>query len=196
VKVFLAVIFFTLASYKIGCADTLYQAAPTPTVGHPLHLGADHKASQVGDLVEVVFNFSVNSSNSQQTSTNDSRKMSVDPGTGLANISLLRFGAGLSSGQQSSTAKSNSDQNVFISTMEAQVTDVLPSGSLKIAGDQLLEINGQKQTLHITGTIRPEDIASDDSIVSTHVANVQAAFKGSLQPKNQGLIQRILNFLF
>ena len=39
-------------------ADTLYQAAPPPAApGHPLRLGPDHKATQVGDLVQVVFNF-------------------------------------------------------------------------------------------------------------------------------------------
>ena len=39
-------------------ADTLYQAAPPPAgPGHPIRLMSDHRASQVGDLCYIVFDF-------------------------------------------------------------------------------------------------------------------------------------------
>ena len=44
---------FTLSSSKGGpaAADTLYQAAPPPAApGHPLRLGADHKAQHPAEL--------------------------------------------------------------------------------------------------------------------------------------------------
>jgi flagellar L-ring protein precursor FlgH len=178
-------------------ADTLYQAAPPPAApGHPMHLGADHKAQQVGDLVQVVFNFAVNSTSSDVTSTNNSYNLGLGQGSGLANVSLLRFGAGLQGGRQAQSAKTQSGQNTFVSTMEAQVTDVLPSGALRIAGDQLLEVNGQRQTLHITGLVRPEDIDGSDSVLSTRVANVQASFTGNFQERRKGLLQKLVDFLF
>jgi flagellar L-ring protein precursor FlgH len=180
-----------------AAADTLYQAAPPPAApGHPLRLGPDHKASQVGDLVQVIFNFNVNSTSSDVTSTNNSYNLGIGQGSGLANVSLLRFGAGLNGGRQAQSAKTQVGQNTFVSTMEAQVTDVLPSGALRIAGDQALLVNGQKQTLHITGTVRPEDIDSADSVLSTRVANVEAKFDGNFQEKRKGLIQKILDFIF
>ncbi len=178
-------------------ADTLYQAAPPPAgPGHPLRLGTDHKAAQVGDLLQVVFNFNVNSTSSDVTNVNNSYNLGLGQGTGLANVSLLRFGAGLNGGRQTQSSKTQSGQNTFVSTMEAQVTDVLPSGALRIAGDQALIVNGQRQTLHITGLVRPEDIDSTDSVLSTRVANVQATFSGNFQEKKKGLIQKILDFLF
>jgi flagellar L-ring protein precursor FlgH len=178
-------------------ADTLYQAAPPPAgPGHPLRLGADHKAAQVGDLVQVIFNFNVNSTSSDVTNVNNSYNLGLGQGTGLANVSLLRFGAGLNGGRQTQSSKTQSGQNTFVSTMEAQVTDVLPSGALRIAGNQALLVNGQKQTLHITGLVRPEDIDSTDSVLSTRVANVQAKFDGNFQEKHKGLIQKILDFIF
>ena len=178
-------------------ADTLYQAAPPPAgPGHPLRLGADHKAAQVGDLLQVIFNFNVNSTSSDVTSVNNSYNLGVNPGSGLANVSLLRFGMGLNGGRQAQSAKTQSGQNTFVSTMEAQVTDVLPSGALRIAGDQALLVNGQKQTLHITGIVRPEDIDSTDSVLSTRVASVVAKFDGNFQEKHKGLIQKILDFIF
>ncbi len=178
-------------------ADTLYQAAPPPAgPGHPLRLGTDHKAAQVGDLVQVIFNFNVNSTSSDVTNVNNSYNLGLGQGTGLANVSLLRFGAGLNGGRQTQSSKTQSGQNTFVSTMEAQVTDVLPSGALRIAGDQALIVNGQRQTLHITGLVRPEDIDSTDSVLSTRVANVEAKFDGNFQEKKKGLIQKILDFLF
>ena len=57
-------------------------------------------------------------------------------------------------------------------------------------------MNGQRQTLHITGLVRTEDIDSTDSVLSTRVANVQASFTGNFQEKHKGLLQKILDFLF
>ena len=180
-----------------AAADTLYQAPPPGAgPGHPLRLGADHKAAQVGDLVQVVFNFAVNSTSSDVTSVNNSYQLGLGQGTGLASLSLLRFGAGLNGGRQTQSSKSQTGQNTFVSSMEAQVTDVLPSGALRIAGDQALTVNGQQQTLHVTGPVRPEDIDAANSVLSTRVANVQATFNGNWQEKRKGLLQKILDFLF
>jgi flagellar L-ring protein precursor FlgH len=188
---------FVAALTAPAFADTLYQAAPPPAgPGHPLRLGTDHKAAQIGDLLQVVFNFNVNSTSSDVTNVNNSYNLGLGQGTGLANVSLLRFGAGLNGGRQTQSSKTQSGQNTFVSTMEAQVTDVLPSGALRIAGDQALIVNGQRQTLHITGLVRPEDIDSSDSVLSTRVANVEAKFAGNFQEKKKGLIQKILDFLF
>ncbi|GAC1572312.1 MAG: flagellar basal body L-ring protein FlgH [Candidatus Elarobacter sp.] len=180
-----------------AAADTLYQAAPPPAApGHPLRLGLDHKASQVGDLVQVVFNFAVNSTSTDVSSVNNKYDLGVGQGTGLANVSLLRFGVGLQGGRGSQSSKTQAGQNTFVSSMEAQVTDVLPSGALRIAGDQLLSVNGQAQTLHIAGLVRPEDIDANNSVLSTRVANVQATFSGTFQEKRKGFVQKILDWLF
>lgn len=178
-------------------ADTLYQAGPPPSgPGHPLRLGLDHKAGQIGDLVQVLFNFSVNSTSSDVTSANNNYNLGIGQGSGLANVSLLRFGAGLQGGRSTQSSKTQAGQNTFVSSMEAQVTELLPSGALRIAGDQLLSVNGQVQTLHISGIVRPEDIDTSDSVLSTRVANVQATFSGNFQEKHKGLVQKILDWLF
>jgi flagellar L-ring protein precursor FlgH len=81
--------------------------------------------------------------------------------------------------------------------MEAQVTDILPSGALRIAGDQGLIIDGQKQTLHVTGVIRPEDIDNTDTILSTRVADVHAEFAGKYtDSRHPGILTKIVHWLF
>jgi flagellar L-ring protein precursor FlgH len=81
--------------------------------------------------------------------------------------------------------------------MEAQVTEILPSGALRIAGDQGLLIDGQKQTLHVTGLIRPEDIDNTDTVLSTRVADVHANFDGKYsEAKHPGILSKIVHWLF
>jgi flagellar basal body L-ring protein FlgH len=74
---------------------------------------------------------------------------------------------------------------------------VLPSGAMQVAGDQKLAINGVPQALHVTGTIRQEDIDNTDSILSSSVANIDAKFSGiDTQERNKGILQKIIGFLF
>lgn len=191
----LAVLFTALA--LPANADTLYVPAPPGAApGHPMRLGADHKAAQVGDLVLVTFNFNVNATSSNVTSVNNNYTIGLNPGTGLANLPLIRIGASLNGGRNNTTSKTQTGQNTFTTTMEATVTNVLPSGALAIAGDQKLIVNGQTQLLHITGLVRPQDIDANDSVLSDRVANVVANFSGDFQEKNKGLIRKILEFLF
>jgi flagellar L-ring protein precursor FlgH len=177
-------------------ADTLYQAAPPPSgPGHPLRLGPDHRAGQVGDLVYIVFDFA--SSNAKTNNYDSSKSFDLEQGSGLGNlaISLLRNGASLTGASTTATKQAAGGASSFVSTMMATVTDVLPSGVLQVQGDQGLLVNGAKQTLHITGFLRPEDIDATDSILSSHVANVEATFNGNDQ-KSKGLLSRILSWLF
>lgn len=177
-------------------ADTLYQAAPPPAgPGHPLRLGADHRAQQIGDLVYIVFDFASSNSNVSNYSGSKQFNASMAAGSGNLGFSLLRNGAGLSGGSGSQAAKAANGSTSFVSTMMAMVTDVSPDGTLQVQGDQNVVVNGQHETLHITGLVRPEDIDSSDAVPSSRVADVKAVFKNDDQ-KSKGLLQRIVDFLF
>jgi len=179
-----------------AAADTLYQAGPPVTgPGHPLRLGPDHRAQQVGDLVYVQFDF--NDANSHTNNYSSNKQFQIGPsatGGTSGNPKILQNFAANSSAS-TSTTQAASGADAFTSTMMATVTGVLPSGALEIAGDQGVVINGREQTLHITGTIRSEDVDSSDAILASRVANVKASFKGNDQ-KNKGLLARILSWLF
>lgn len=181
---------FTAAFFACALAaqaDTLYQAAPPPAgPGHPLRLGPDHRAAQIGDLVYIVFDFNDTNSHTANYTSSKSAGFAL---TGLFNVPAINASTNAAS------AKSANGADSFVSTMMATVTDVLPSGVLKVAGDQGMVINGRNQTLHITGFIRPEDLDQTDAVLSSRVANVHADFNGD-NPKGKGLIQRILEFLF
>ena len=179
-------------------ADTLYVAGPPPSsMGHPMRLGADHIAQQVGDLVQVIFNFNLNSTTSDLTNVNNSYSLNGGTGSGLFNLPLLRLGAGLTGSRSSSLNTGQSAANSFTASMEATVTQVLPSGALVIAGDQTMTVEGKPQKLRITGVIRREDISSADTVLSSNVANANANFDGpGFNAAHRGLLQKIVDFLF
>jgi flagellar L-ring protein FlgH len=198
-----ALAFALLLMPAAALADTLYVAAPPPVgPGHPLRLGPDHRASQTGDLVHVQFNFAVQSSSSD-VSTNGKQFSAGASNGGTGTSSGIRLLGGLiniptsiggNTGTQSS--KTENGTTTFVSDMMATVINVLPSGVLQIAGDQRMAVNGQTQTLHITGFVRPEDIDSADTVLSSRVADVEGSFSGNFQEKHVGLLRRILNVLF
>lgn len=177
-------------------ADSLYQAPPPPAApGHPLHLMNDHRAAQIGDLVYVQFDIADANSHTNNYSSTKSASVSAGNGTGIFGIPLVRLNNGVSGQTAASVAQSATGADAFNATMMATVTSVMPSGALQISGDQGMTVNGRQQTLHITGTVRPEDIDSTDTVLASRVANVQGTFKGDDQ-KSKGLLSRILSWLF
>lgn len=190
------VLSFMLCAPAFASADSLYVAGPPPAApGHPLRLGPDHRAQQVGDLVGVQFDFSVSNGSSQTVQNTKGYNVALAGATGNAALSFLRFPTGLGGSTGTQSANSNTGTNTFKTAMMAQVTNVLPSGALEIAGDQNLLINGQKEVLHMTGTIRPEDIDQTDTVLSSRVANLDGRFDGNFKD-NRGLLRRILDWLF
>jgi len=178
-------------------ADTLYVSAPPPvSPGHPLRLVSDRKASQIGDIVAVQFNFTTSAQRAYTSTTAKGYTFGQGAGSGLFNLPLLRLGANMSGSTSSNAADSKTDSSTFTSAMMATVVNVLPSGALELEGDQDIIVNGEKQKLHVTGSARPEDIDNTDTIPSTRLANVHADYAGDQTKDHKGILHKILDALF
>jgi flagellar L-ring protein precursor FlgH len=84
-----------------------------------------------------------------------------------------------SSGETKFDGKSTyGNDNSLTDQVTVTVQDVLPSGDLVIAGTRVREVDGDRQTIQISGIVRPSDIAFDNTVSSTKVANFKVAYSG------------------
>ena len=106
-------------------ADTLYVAGPPPAApGHPLRLGPDFRATQVGDLIAVQFNINVTTTSTVSISNKKDYQIGLGGATGNLAQAFLRFPTGIQGGTGSDSNHSKNGANTFTASMMAQVTDV------------------------------------------------------------------------
>ena len=66
--------------------------------------------------------------------------------------------------------------------LEARITvkvvAVDPNGNLRVSGDKVIQVNREEQHIVLSGMVRPEDIASDNTVLSSRLANARIAYYG------------------
>ena len=152
----------------------------------------DIKAKRVGDIVTIVLNEQTDASKSASTSTDKSNAIDIENPTLLGSpVSFgtkggaplagrdLTLGASVNSSKSFSGEGDSSQSNELSGSVTATVVEVLPNGYLRIQGDKMISINQGDEYLRITGIIRPMDIRTDNSVLSTQVANAKIAYGGS-----------------
>lgn len=157
----------------------------------------DLKAHQVGDVVTVLVVES--SSTSQQASTGYDKKLDHknDAGVGsiIKNIPAFDF----TSGQKASSSGTTARTSNFTAKITATVTKVLPNGNLVIEASRTISTNTEHQQIKLTGTVRPQDVQPDNSVLSTYLADasIESTGKGPIGDRQKdGLISTLLKFIF
>ncbi len=157
----------------------------------------DRKAKREGDLVTVIIMEQAQARQTAGTSTGKDSEVSVGPGVGvLADlIPLLKVGGGDSFKADGSTARGGS----LTARLTTRVVEKMPNDTMRIEGRQKIVINGEEQEIVISGIIRNRDVAPDNTVLSTFVADAEIAFLGTgivADKNNPGIITRIFNWLF
>jgi flagellar L-ring protein precursor FlgH len=165
---------------------------PTGSIWHP-ELSSNYgfldvRAHFPGDLLTVVIS---EVGKGKQNATTDSNaksaiSASVDDffGVPAAAASLLPKGFNPTSIVTAQTARTSSgdgtttrDDSVS-GNITVTVVGVAPNGNLKVQGDKIVTLNRENQVIVLTGTVRPEDIASDNSVLSSRLADARVSYKG------------------
>lgn len=157
----------------------------------------DRKARRPGDLVTVIIVEQAQARQTAATSTGKDSEVSVGPGGGvLADlIPLLRLGGGDSFSADGSTTRGGS----LTAKITTRVVESYSNNTMRIEGRQKIVINGEEQEIVLTGLVRTEDVAPDNTVLSTFVADAEISFVGTgmVADKNKpGLLTRLLNWLF
>jgi len=58
------------------------------------------------------------------------------------------------------------------------VQEILPNGDLKVSGEQLLTVNEEQHKVNLEGRVRPQDISSDNVVLSTRLADARIDYIG------------------
>ena len=51
-------------------------------------------------------------------------------------------------------------------------------GTLVLEGTRIVELDGEQQITQLTGRVRPEDVRSDNSVYSYHLADAVISYSG------------------
>jgi len=90
---------------------------------------------------------------------------------------------------------STSRATTLETSLTARVTEVLPNGYLVVEGKREVRVNNENQSVYLTGVVRPEDINSNNVVLSSMVAQMSVRVQGRgvvSQPIKPGWLYKIL----
>ncbi len=159
-------------------------------------LYSDHKARSVGDIVTIII--AESSKASKSASTNTSKKSGASSSlSDLFGVSGLPLNMGTDAQSDYAGAGSTTRSGSMEAKISATVKEVLPNGDLLLEGTREIVVNDDVQTITVSGVIRPQAINSDNSVLSTYMANARITYVGDgPTAQRPGIITRILQTPF
>ena len=169
-------------------------------VGRDVDLFENPIARHVGDVVTIVLNEATNAQKSATTKTQKSTNDTL-PGMSLFGSPVTIHGASVLSGTVNDASKfdgegNSAQSNSLTGYITTTVARVLPNGNLYIKGEKKIWINQGQENVVLSGVIRPVDLAPDNTISSSRVANARITYggKGAINDANTaGWLSRFFN---
>jgi len=168
----------------------------------------DQRAATVGDIITILVN--INDAANMKNVTGTSRTSSQTGGTtdlfGFQNLlpTILPKPIDPSSLLNTNSTNTNAgsgqiQRNETVTLrLAGVVTQVLPNGNLVVNARQEFRVNGELRQLVVAGVIRPQDIASDNTIQHDRMAEARIAYggRGQLTEMQSAPIgQQVMNIL-
>jgi len=183
---------------------SIYQSA------RDVRLFEDVKARRVGDIITVVLQESTSASKSATTTTDKTQQTSIASPTVLGAIPTFNapgilpldsnrnntLAAELESSNAFEGAADASQSNSLSGNITVTIADVLPNGNLVIRGEKWLTLNKGEEFIQISGIVRPQDVSTLNTVLSTQIADARITYsgKGFLADANEmGWLARFFN---
>ena len=156
------------------------------------NLFSDTKAMRVNDIVTVIIEEQVTQSSQASKKLNEANTNAGGlfdatingsanlNGKALFNLGKTGISLNLPTMNSSRTFQGSGTQQrneLFQTTVSARIVKILKNGNYFIAGKREVYLDGQKQTIEVSGVIRPEDIGSDNTINSKYISDAKIAYK-------------------
>ena len=188
--------------------EPVQQVASQPPTAGAIYAASSHRplfenrrARLVGDVLTIVISEKTSASKSTKSSIN--RSGSVDSNITslpiLKQSTLGKLGISGSSNNQFDGQGETGSDNDFTGQITVTVRQVMRNGSLVVAGQKQVGLNGNVDVLRFSGLVNPSTILPDNSVLSSRVADARLDFNGRGQIKDaqvMGWLSRFfLNFL-
>ncbi|MCP5158870.1 MAG: flagellar basal body L-ring protein FlgH [Gammaproteobacteria bacterium] len=162
-------------------AGAIYQA------NRDLRLFEDRTAKRVGDTVVIRLIENTAATKSATTGVSKSSNINLENpilfGASFGNPALAASKnnyATTIAGERELGGEGASDQsNSLTGNISAVVVGVYPNGNLAIRGEKMLTLNQGEEVVQISGVIRPDDIRTDNSVLSSQVADAKITYAGN-----------------
>jgi len=154
-----------------------------PATTHAQSLYADARARQAGDVITILLS---ESTSAQRESSYQDRSNSQTGGSAGVNSPSVTgtFGLDAQFNQEAENSNETIQSDLLQGTLTVQVTDVNDAGNLVVEGERRLNVNGVTHFMRVTGTVRPFDIQSDNTLFSYQIANA------NIEYRQTGLVRR------
>lgn len=161
-------------------------------------LFSDQKAFAVGDALTILVTEDTEANNSATTSDSRATKMGagIDINTGGSTVDPS---VSIGSNNEFSGRGQTTRNERFRARLSARVVSMESNGDMRIEGKRMTTINGETQTITVTGVVRLADIRSDNSVLSYHIAEMVLVYEGEgtvTTAQEPGLITKFLRMLF
>ena len=192
VKFFAALAAFTVLGQAAAPAQSLWRDESSRL------MFADKRGAGIGDILTIVIQENTTANKNNETKTERSSSLSAAitsffyPGVLASGGSMPAMAYNSDHKHDGSGAINNSES--IVAHIAVQVIDVLPNHSLVIEGKRETSFSSEHQTITLHGIVRPEDVGSDNTVLSYNVADatIHIVGKGAVTDStNKGWFNRI-----
>lgn len=166
-----------------------------------------HRASRVGDMVTILIEEVARGTKTAETKTERKSKHLLSLGGLFGLVSKLTSTITGFNGDKAIDVKHDNKhegkgetkrKGELQAKLTARVIKVLKNGDMLIRGQKNIKVNSEEQSLVVEGFIRPYDINSDNTILSTYISDARITFNGfgTVSDKQKpGWLTRILDHI-
>ncbi len=171
-------------------------------------LFSEKKAHKINDIIQVI----ISENDIAQKTASTKLKRKGETAIGLSNFlglweKALKGDSDLSAKSLiKASSKNDFDGNgntarkeSMTAVLSVKVKKVFRSGNLFIEGEKVTMLNKEEQHFYISGIIRPEDITTDNTILSSRISDLQVEYTGRgviSDKQSPGFLSRLVDLVW
>ncbi len=153
--------------YNAGSADALFGRV---------------RRFQPGDVLTVLLNESTQAARAATGTVSRESSNDVVPSGLTSKITGLNpalTGLNLSGGKITSDGSGKADQSASLTgAITVSVIEVQANGNLVVRGEKYLSLNQGSEVIQVSGIVRPDDVASNNTVQSRRLAHARFTYQG------------------